>query len=141
MVKFLRLSFLVIKCTLKSWRSLRRRQIISAIRLSFNLQSFEIVDYLCWTPQFFTFHSCASSKLKSINCFRPRLAHWNEGVYCTPIDRALKMQFNKRCGSFQQSRFLNYEIFSTSNCAAFWTKQIHKYKTILNNFSSQNKGF
>ena len=32
--------------------------------------------------------------------FRPKLVHWNESVYCTPIDRALKMWFNKGSGSF-----------------------------------------
>ena len=32
--------------------------------------------------------------------FRPKLVYWNESVYCTPIDRALKMWFNKGSGSF-----------------------------------------
>ena len=31
--------------------------------------------------------------------FRPKLVHWNESVYCTPIDRALTMRFNKGLGS------------------------------------------
>ena len=32
--------------------------------------------------------------------FRPKLVNWNESVYCTQIDRALKMWFNKGSGSF-----------------------------------------
>ena len=32
--------------------------------------------------------------------FRPKLVHWNEIAYCTPIDRALKMQFKEGWGSF-----------------------------------------
>ena len=32
--------------------------------------------------------------------FRPKLVHWNESVYCTPIHRALKMRFNEGSGSF-----------------------------------------
>ena len=32
--------------------------------------------------------------------FRPKLVRWNESVYCTPIDRALKMQFNEGSRSF-----------------------------------------
>ena len=41
----------------------------------------------------------ASAKSKH---FRPKLVHWNESVYCTPIDRALKMRFNEGWGSFLQ---------------------------------------
>ena len=32
--------------------------------------------------------------------FRPKLVNWNECVYCTPIDRALKMWFSEGSGSF-----------------------------------------
>ena len=32
--------------------------------------------------------------------FKPKLINWNESVYCTPIGRALKMQFNEEPGSF-----------------------------------------
>ena len=32
--------------------------------------------------------------------FRPKLVNLNESVYCTPIDRASKMWFNERSGSF-----------------------------------------
>ena len=32
--------------------------------------------------------------------FRSKLVHWNEGVYCATIDRALKMRFNEWSSSF-----------------------------------------
>ena len=32
--------------------------------------------------------------------FRSKLVHWNESVYCIPIDRALKVRFNEGSGSF-----------------------------------------
>ena len=32
--------------------------------------------------------------------FRPKLVHWNESVYCTPIARALKIWFNEASDSF-----------------------------------------
>ena len=33
-------------------------------------------------------------------CLRPKSGHLNDRVYCKPIDRAKKMLFNKRSGSF-----------------------------------------
>ena len=51
--------------------------------------------------------------------FRPKLIHWNKSVYCTPIDRALKMRFNEGSGN---QPFLSYEGFCEINCAVFWTK-------------------
>ena len=35
--------------------------------------------------------------------FRPKLVHCSESIYCTPIDRALKMRFSKESGSFQRA--------------------------------------
>ena len=35
-----------------------------------------------------------------IRQFRPNLVHWNESVYCTSIDRELKIRFNKGSGNF-----------------------------------------
>ena len=32
--------------------------------------------------------------------FGPKLAHWNDSVYRTPIDRVLKLRFNKGLASF-----------------------------------------
>ena len=37
--------------------------------------------------------------------------------------------------------YLSYGSFSRISCSVFSTKQIYKYKKILSNFSSQNKGF
>ena len=38
--------------------------------------------------------------------FRPKLVHWNESVYYTTIDRALKMLFNDGSGSFLRPAIL-----------------------------------
>ena len=46
------------------------------------------------------------------------------------------MQLNEGLGSFLQPTILEL-CFSRVNCAVFWTKQIHKYKVILNNFSKR----
>ena len=43
---------------------------------------------------------CKMCKLHYGSHFRSKLVHWNESVYYTPIDRALKMQFNEGSGSF-----------------------------------------
>ena len=44
------------------------------------------------------------------------------------------MQLNEGLGSFLQPTIPEL-CFPRVNCAVFWTKQIHKYKAILNNFS------
>ena len=41
---------------------------------------------------------CFSSP--NIRHFRLKLVHWNESVYCTPIDKALKMRFKEGSGNF-----------------------------------------
>ena len=41
-------------------------------------------------------------KTTYVRHFRSKLVNWNESVYCTPIDRALKMRFNEGWGSFLQ---------------------------------------
>ena len=33
--------------------------------------------------------------LRNCRHFRSKLGHWNESVYCTPLDRLLKMRFNE----------------------------------------------
>ena len=40
-------------------------------------------------------------QMKRTRHFRSKLVHWNESVYCTPIDKTLKMRFNERSRSFQ----------------------------------------
>ena len=66
--------------------------------------------------------------------FRPKLVHWNESVYCTPIDRALKMRFNRGSGSFYDQPFLSYEGFVKSIAPFFgqnkYTK-IRRFSTIF----------
>ena len=57
-----------------------------------------------------------------IRHFRSKLVHWNENIYCTLIDRALKMRFNEGLAAFYDQPFLSYERFCKTNCAAFWTK-------------------
>ena len=74
-----------------------------------------------------------------IRHIRSKLVNWNESVYCTPIDRAFNMPFNR--AAFYYQPFLSYEGFYKVSCALFWTKWMHKYKKILNNFSSKNKDF
>ena len=41
--------------------------------------------------------------------------------------------------AFYNEPYLSYDGFCKISCAVFWTKYIHKYKKILNNFSSQNE--
>ena len=73
--------------------------------------------------------------------FRPRLVHWNESVYCIPIDRALKMRFNEGSSSFLRPVIPELWWFLCEiNWANFWTKQIHKYKKIFNIFITK-RGF
>ena len=43
--------------------------------------------------------------------------------------------------AFYDQPFLRYEGFCEINCAVFWAKQMHNYKKIFNNFSSQSKDF
>ena len=57
-----------------------------------------------------------------IRHFRPKLIHWNENIYCTPIDRALKMRFNEGSAAFYDHPFLSYEGDRKTNCAVFWIK-------------------
>ena len=78
-----------------------------------------------------------------VSHFRPKLVDWNESVYCTPVNRALKMWFNEGLGRFLRPTISGVmKVFVKSNGQmVLWTKQIHKYKKIFNNFSSQNKDF
>ena len=46
------------------------------------------------------FHITDSKILVLIRYFRSKLIHWNNRVYCTPIDRTLKKQFNEGSHSF-----------------------------------------
>ena len=52
--------------------------------------------------------------------FRLKLVHWNKSVYCTPIDRTLKMRFNEGSGSFLRPTIP--ELWSYEPFAVFWTK-------------------
>ena len=82
-----------------------------------------------------------SASFSNVSCsrhFRPKLVHWNESIYCTPIDRALKMRFNKGSGQPLRATIPELWRFLWISCTAFRTKRIHKYKKIFNNFSSQN---
>ena len=54
--------------------------------------------------------------------FRPKLVHWNESVYCTPIDIVLKMLFKEELEAFYDQPFISYGSFSRINCVVFWTK-------------------
>ena len=58
----------------------------------------------------------------SIRHFSPKLVLWNESIYCTPIDRALKMRFKEGSADFYDQPFLGYEGFCKISCAVFWTK-------------------
>ena len=58
-----------------------------------------------------TFHMVLDKALQVCETsrhFRPKLVHWNKSVYCTPIDRALKMQFNKRTRGLGQHSTTNH---------------------------------
>ena len=57
---------------------------------------------ICWfiPPQIF--HHGKRMETAISRYFRPKLVHWNESVYCTPIDRALKMRFSEGSGSILQ---------------------------------------
>ena len=54
--------------------------------------------------------------------FRPKLLHWNKRVYCTPIDRALKMWFNEGSGNLLRPTIPALWIFWKINYAVSWTK-------------------
>ena len=60
---------------------------------------------------------CFSSP--NIRRFRLKLVHWNESVYCTPIDRALKSDSTRSRAAFYDHPFLSYEDFCEINSAAF----------------------
>ena len=55
--------------------------------------------------------------------FSPKLVHWNQSVYCTLSDVALK-----KCDSmsgqaaFYDQPFLSYGSFSTISLVVFWAK-------------------
>ena len=59
--------------------------------------------------------------------FRSKLVHWNESIYCTPSNGALKIRFNEGSGAFNDQPFLSYASFPTINFAVFW---LNKYTDI-----------
>ena len=48
-----------------------------------------------------------------------KLVYLTERLYCTLIDRALKMQFNEWSGNFLRPTFSELWKFSRINCAVF----------------------
>ena len=73
--------------------------------------------------------------------FMPKSGHSNERVFCIRFDRALKMQFNEGSPQLPTTNRSQVMSFSKTDFALFWTKKMHKYKKIFNNFSSQNVDF
>ena len=76
-----------------------------------------------------------------IRHFRPKLVNWNETVYCTPIDRALKMWFNEGSGSFLRSTIPELWRFLWNQLGRFLDKvNTHIYKN-FQQFFVTNQGF
>ena len=84
--------------------------------------------------------------------FRPKLVHWNKGVNCTPIDRALKMRFNKGLGSFLgptipeawkflESIMLFFRQNNYTNIRRFWTIFRHTTRVFSLQKSTKNTVF
>ena len=92
----------------------------------------------------------------NIKHFRPTLVHWNESVYCTPIDRALKMRFNEWSGSFlrptipelwrflwnqlRQNKYTNIRRFSTisGHKIRIFSFQKVRQNTVLSKMATQD---
>ena len=60
-----------------------------------------------------------------IRQFRPKLVDSNETINCTPIDKALKMWFNKGSGSFLRPTILELWRFFVKSIAPFFGKNKH----------------
>ena len=69
--------------------------------------------------------------------FSSKIVYWNESIYCTSIDRALKRKFNKESGSllrpaipelwrFLYSQLSCFGINKNTNIRKFWTIFCHK---------------
>ena len=70
-----------------------------------------------------SFKKISTNSFVSLNWhFRLKLVNWNESVYCTPIDRALKMWFNEGSGSFLQSTIPDLWRFLWNQLRRFWIK-------------------
>ena len=91
-----------------------------------------------------------------IRHFRSELVNWNKSVYCTPIDRTLKMWFNEGSGSFlrptipelwrflwnqlQQNKYTNIRRFSTISCHKIRIFSLQKVQqnTVLSKMATQH---
>ena len=85
-------------------------------------------------------HKIETVNYTSNKHLRPKLVCWNESVYCTPIDGALKMRFNEGLDSFLRStiselwsflwnqlhRFFGQNKYT--NIRRFWTIFCHKIR-------------
>ena len=54
-----------------------------------------------------------------VRYFRPKSGYWHKGTYCTLIDRALKMRFDKRSGNFLKPTIFKSED-KYINISTFW---------------------
>ena len=127
------------------WFNLPITQISIFIPFSFHKRlSFESMFFLwvflnygkqlscCYKLSIVTFEILADISLTFIcKHFSAMLFHEDERVYCTPINRALKTQFNEGSAKFLRPARIN--------CVVFWTNKVYKYKNILIDFPSQNK--
>ena len=89
--------------------------------------SWNLLNWKCCKSN--TFHSHTSI----LNLYFTKF----EGLYWTPINRTLKMQFNVVSGSWPWTIIL--ELWKIESVVLFFRKSKYKYKKILNNFLSQSK--
>ena len=73
--------------------------------------------------------------------FRPKLFHWNKGVNCTPIDRALKMRFNKGLGSFLGPAIPEAWKFFYNQLCCFFDKITTQIQEDFEQFFVTQQGF
>ena len=68
-----------------------------------------------------------------IRHFRPKLVHWNDSIYCTPIDRALQMRSNDGWGSFLRPTVPELWGFLWNKLCRFLDKytNIRRFSTIF----------
>ena len=71
-----------------------------------------------------------SSRLAELKCSftMPKSSRWNERLYCTPIDRVLKIRFNEGCTCYLQPNVTSNGSLSRTDSSIF---EQNKYTQVL----------